>query len=55
MSPSYSKLGDEMYCSCLRTTSKQKKKQVVFNRVEDLLGVVKVGDTAQDLRRFVSK
>ena len=24
-------------------------------RVEDLLGVVKVGDTVQDLRRFVNK
>ena len=44
-----------MFCSCLRTTSKTSEEAGSLYRVEDLLGVVKVGDTVQDLRRFINK
>ena len=38
------------------TISRPQKKQVAFiYRVEDLLNVVKVGDTVADLKRFINR
>ena len=44
-----------MFCSCFEDYFKTSEEAGSLYRVEDLLGVVKVGDTVQDLRRFINK